>query len=329
MGIRLGIQQGANPEYCESVRRLSEIMWLRMRSPWFWNQPLWYLSGYGAETDRHLKIVQGFTEKVIASRKTERKRVRSDSVSSGSSRSSEQEIWEQENLGTKARRQAFLDLLLEMQEENKLSDSDIREEVDTFMFEGHDTVSSAMGFTVYMVAHHPEVQEKIFEELKGILEPDETRVTHEDISRMRYLEQCIRETLRMFPTVPIIGRVIQDEIDINGFRIPKGITAMIAPFAVHRDKHYYENPDVFDPDNFAPEKVSKRNPFAYIPFSAGPRNCIGQKFAMMEMKVVLSRFFLRFKAIPSVHELENRGLPELVLRPKKGCPIRIVRRKES
>ncbi|KAE9551485.1 hypothetical protein FO519_005305 [Halicephalobus sp. NKZ332] len=297
MGINLGCQQGANPEYCSSVRRVSEIMWLRMRSPWFWPQPLWYLSGYGFEADKHLKKVKNFT-------------MRSE-------------------LGTRGKRQAFLDLLLDMQEENKLTDSDIREEVDTFMFEGHDTVSSSMGYTIYMVAHDPEIQEKVHEEVKGILDSSDQEITLEDLNRMRYLEQCIREALRMFPVVPIVGRVIQEETNINGYIIPKGTTAMVAPFAVHRDKRYYKNPDKYNPENFASERISQRNPFAYIPFSAGPRNCIGQKFATMEQKVILSRFFLRYKVTPFVHELENRGLPELILKPKNGIPIRIERRLEE
>ena len=295
MGINLGCQQGANPQYCSSVRRMSEIMWLRMRSPWFWPKPFWYLSGYGFEADKLLSIVRGFTMKVIKDRKLERERIRNDDTASECSKRSSQDAWESENLGTKGKRQAFLDLLLDMQEENKLTDSDIREEVDTFMFEGHDTVSSSMGYTVYMVAHNPDVQEKVYEEVKGILDSSDQEISLEDLNRMKYLEQCIKEALRMFPVVPIIGREIQEETNINGYILPKGVTAMISPFAVHRDKRYYKNPDKFDPDNFASDQTTKRNPFSYIPFSAGPRNCIGQ-FSLFKNQLLFISNAIKFQA---------------------------------
>uniref|UniRef100_A0A7E4VT74 Cytochrome P450 n=1 Tax=Panagrellus redivivus TaxID=6233 RepID=A0A7E4VT74_PANRE len=330
MGINLGAQRGANVSYCESVKLMSEMVFRRMRSPWLWPEALWYLIGQGHEFDKHLKIVKTMTKGVIAERKFERYRIRTDDSSSASSRSTEQELWDEANLGTKARskRQAFLDLLLDMQEDSQLTDEDICEEVDTFMFEGHDTVSSSMGFCVYLVAHRPDIQERLFDELRGILEDSDDDVTVEDIGRMRYLEQCIRETLRMFPVVPIIGRVLSEDTQVGDYLLPKGITTLIAPFAVHRDKRFYEDPDTFDPEHFAPERMNHRNPFAYLPFSAGPRNCIGQKFATMEQKVILARFFRRYKVTACLHELENRGLPELILRPSRGFPIRVEKRTE-
>ena len=242
MGITLGAQKGANPEYAHAVRRMSEMIWSRIRSPWLWPKSLWYLSGYGNEFDESLKISRGLIQRVIEERKSERERIRQDDTSSESSKESLQEIWEEENLGIRAkhRRQAFLDLMLDMQEENKLTDVMIREEVDTFMFEGHDTVSSSMGFTVYLIAQKPEIQEKIYEEIKGIMETSEDVITPEDIGRMKYLDQCIKETMRMFPTVPLIARVIGEDTLVGDYILPKGVTAMVAPFAVHRDRRFYE-----------------------------------------------------------------------------------------
>lgn len=109
---------------------------------------------------------------------------------------------------------------------------------------GHDTVSSSMGFTVYMIAHHPHIQNKIFEELKGIMEDSEVELTHEDIGRMKYLEQCIKEALRMFPTVPIIGRYMDEDTVVGDFTVPKGVTVMVAPFAVQRVNLYENNEKV-------------------------------------------------------------------------------------
>uniref|UniRef100_A0AC34FJG5 Cytochrome P450 n=1 Tax=Panagrolaimus sp. ES5 TaxID=591445 RepID=A0AC34FJG5_9BILA len=317
MGINLGAQKGFSQEYCEAVRRMSEMIFMRIRAPWLWPKSLWYLSGYGSEFDENLKIAQSVTKRVIIERKQERERIRNDDSSSESSKESIKEIWEEENLGIKAKhkRSAFLDLLLDMQEENKLTDTMILNEVDTFMFEGHDTVSSSMGYTVYMISQKPEIQEKIYEELKGIMETSDAEITHEDVGRMKYLEQCIKETMRMFPTVPLIARVIEEDTVVGDFILPKGVTALVAPFAVHRDRRFFDNPDNFDPEHFSSENY----PFNFI---------LGQKFATMEQKLILGRFFRRYKVTAALHELENRGLPELILKPAKGFPVRIERRPE-
>ncbi|TKR87449.1 hypothetical protein L596_011846 [Steinernema carpocapsae] len=140
---------------------------------------------------------------------------------------------------------------------------------------------------------------------------------------MHYLEQCMKETIRIYPTVPIIGRQITEETQIGDYTIPKGLTVMVAPFAAQRDVRYFPNPDIFDPDNFTLDKVGKRSPYSFLPFSAGPRNCIGQKFAMTEQKIILAKLFRKFRVISTLSELENRGLPELVLKPSKGFPVRI------
>uniref|UniRef100_A0A183CRL5 Cytochrome n=1 Tax=Globodera pallida TaxID=36090 RepID=A0A183CRL5_GLOPA len=132
----------------------------------------------------------------------------------------------------------------------------------------------------------------------------------------------------ILPSVPLIGRVITEATEICGFTIPAGCTAMVAPFSIHRDKRYYHAPDDYDPEHFSEENVLRRNkePFAYLPFSAGPRNCIGQKFAGTEQKISLAKIFRRFRIISVQHELESRGLPELVLKPSDGFWIRIERR---
>uniref|UniRef100_A0A915DHF8 Cytochrome P450 n=1 Tax=Ditylenchus dipsaci TaxID=166011 RepID=A0A915DHF8_9BILA len=112
----------------------------------------------------------------------------------------------------------------------------------------------------------------------------------------------------MFPAVPIIGRKIVEDTDIcEGSKV-------------------LSQPDKFDPDHFSPELVRTRNPFANIPFSAGPRNCIGQKFAVTEQRIVLAKIFRRYKIITVMHELENRGLPELILKPSHGFVVRVERR---
>ncbi|KAI6185357.1 hypothetical protein M3Y98_00014000 [Aphelenchoides besseyi] len=327
MGINMNSQLNENRSYVESVTIVSALIWLRIRSPWLWPKLFWFLSGYGVQFEKERRVVTSFTKQVIADRKLLHKQEREQDILNG-------------NETKERQRPAFLDLLLDMQITNGLSDEDIREEVETFMFEGHDTVSNTMAFFLIMVGHRLEIQDKIYEELCDIFADDMERdATTEDLSKMIYLNQCLNETMRfvlrhykkniryrMFPVVPIIGRNIEEETTINGYVIPKGVTAMVAPFATQRDRRFYHDPDTFDPTHFDPDNIRKRDPFAFIPFSAGPRNCIGQRFALNELKIVLSKLLRKYRIYGTLHEIENRGLTELILRPSAGTPVRIERR---
>ncbi|CAD5219864.1 unnamed protein product [Bursaphelenchus okinawaensis] len=305
MGVQMGSQTGKNTEYVKSVKVICELLWLRIRSPWLWPSLLWNLSGHGPKCQKALTTVKGFTEKVIQERR--------------------RELLMNNNNET-GERPAFLDILLKMQTAKCLTDEDIREEVDTFMFEGHDTVSNTLSFLLFMISDQKTVhfQDKIYQELKEIFADDPKRhITTADLGKMKYLEQSLKEGMRMAPVVPIVGRIALEDIRIGEYVVPKGAAVMVTPFLVHRNRDLWKDPNEFDPSHFDPEECRKRHPFGYIPFSAGARNCIGQKFAMNQLKVVLAHLFRRFKFYGAVHEVENRGLPELVMKPNDGCMVRV------
>ncbi|KAJ8920819.1 hypothetical protein NQ315_015609, partial [Exocentrus adspersus] len=116
---------------------------------------------------------------------------------------------------------------------------------------------------------------------------------------LKFMERCIKETLRIYPSVPFIARVLEEDvIASNGCVIPKGAPAHIHIYDIHRNPKIWSNPEKFDPDRFLPENCRNRHPFAYVPFSAGPRNCIGQKFALLELKVALCGILRNFKLEP-------------------------------
>ncbi|KAI5929258.1 Cytochrome P450 4F3 [Manis javanica] len=144
----------------------------------------------------------------------------------------------------------------------------------------------------------------------------------DDLSQLPFLTMCIKESLRLHPPVTDIGRCCTQDIVLpDGRVIPKGVTCFINIFATHHNPSLWPDPEVYDPFRFEPENIKKRSPLAYIPFSAGPRNCIGQTFAMAEMKVVLALTLLRFRVLPD--DQEPCRQPQIVLRAQGGLWLRV------
>ncbi|KFM71387.1 Cytochrome P450 4c3, partial [Stegodyphus mimosarum] len=180
-----------------------------------------------------------------------------------------------------------------------------------------------------MIGLHPWVQDKIHQELDSIFCESNRDVTMDDIKDMKYLECVVKETLRLYPSVPGMAREITEDVEFQGRIIPKGATCVVFTYCLHRDPEVFPNPEKFDPDRFLPENSSGRHPFAYVPFSAGPRNCIGQCFAMMEAKTMLS-FILRKYHVRSLDPRDKVLVAdEIILRPKNGLRIEIKPRGES
>ncbi|XP_021105991.1 leukotriene-B4 omega-hydroxylase 3 isoform X3 [Heterocephalus glaber] len=214
---------------------------------------------------------------------------------------------------------------LQDEDGKELSDEDIRAEADTFMFEGHDTTASGLSWALYNLARHPEYQERCRQEVRELLrgrEPEE--IEWEDLAQLPFLTMCIKESLRLHPPVTGISRCCtQDVVLPNGRVIPKGVTCLISIFGLHHNPAVWPDPEVYDPFRFDPENSKDRSPLAFIPFSAGPRNCIGQTFAMAEMKVALALTLLCFRVLPDNKDTEPRRKPELILRAEGGLWLRV------
>lgn len=203
-----------------------------------------------------LKILHGFTDSVIQRRRDEIL----NSSESGS---------EQDNVGLKTKK-ALLDVLLQATIDNQpLTNMDIREEVDTFMFEGHDTTTSGIAFALFNIAKYPEVQQKVLEEIESELGDDET-LTLQNLNKLHYLELVIKESLRLYPSVPYFARKFVEETTIHGWTFPKNVNIGLSPYIMGRDPKSFPDPLSFKPERFDVETTAEKiNPFAYVPFSAG------------------------------------------------------------
>lgn len=226
------------------------------------------------------------------------------------------------------RRKAFLDSLLDEHFTNaQFTEQDIREEVDTFMFEGHDTTAMAISWTLHLIGLHKEVLANCHKELDQIFRTDRDRaINMSDLRQMKYLEACIKESLRLYPSVPFIGRHLNENIKVNGYTVPKGVTCLVVLYQVHRDPQYFPQPEVYRPERFMDSVQSGRHPFAFVPFSAGARNCVGQKFALLEEKTFLATVLRRYSLESLNHSDEIKVAPEMVIRPKTPIAIRFTQR---
>ncbi|XP_015590054.1 cytochrome P450 4c3 [Cephus cinctus] len=313
MGRQVFAQYDSDSDYVRAVYEIGSIIQTRQATLWYHPDCLFRLTSLYKKHQECIRILHGFSNKVIAERRREIKRTRNETVSEDEGR----------------KRLAFLDLLIEAsQNGTSLSDEDIREEVDTFMFEGHDTTSSAVSWTLYLLGCHPNIQNEVVAELADIFGENDNgrRATLRDLQSMKCLERCIKETLRLYPSVPLLARRISEDVRIGKFLIPEGTTAMVILPMLHRDPAVFPNPDKFDPNRFLPENCTGRHPYAYIPFSAGPRNCIGQKFALLEEKVIISGVLRKFKIEAAERREEISLTGELVIRAKNGLHVRVTRR---
>ncbi|KDR12227.1 cytochrome P450 4C1-like isoform X2 [Zootermopsis nevadensis] len=313
MGTPVYAQEDLDSPYVSAIYDLSEVTIFRMIRPWLHPDFLFRLSSAGKKYNERLTLLHSFTNKVIKEKKS--------LYATKSQRTEDKGVSEDDEIGRKER-VAFLDMLLDVSEGGrKLTDEEIREEVDTFMFEGHDTTSAGMCWALYMLGLHPDVQEKAYQEQKSIFQGSDRSPTMKDLNEMKYLERVIKETLRLYPSVPGIGRVLNEDVKMGEFIVPAGSTVHLHIYFLHRNPDQFPDPEKFDPDNFLPERTSKRHSYAYIPFSAGPRNCIGQKFALLEEKTVLS-YILRHYKLRSLDKREDVALlSELVLRPENGVRL--------
>ncbi|XP_077297535.1 cytochrome P450 4V2-like [Arctopsyche grandis] len=180
-----------------------------------------------------------------------------------------------------------LDRLLEIKEENGeniFSREEIKEELITLFTASEDTTMTVTSFVLLMLGMHEDVQRKVWQEQVQVLGSNGSRnvqIETHHLKDMKYLQMVIEETLRLFPVAPLIIRKVIKDVDIGPVTLKKDVNLMINIYSMHRDESIWSEPNKFNPLRFTPEEKSKRNPYSYIPFSAGFRGCIGKPFAFV------------------------------------------------
>jgi len=204
-----------------------------------------------------------------------------------------------------------------------MTDDQLQVEVMTFLLAGQETTSLALTWTWYLLSQHPGAREKLERELDSVL--GGRPPVYSDIANLPYLRMVVDESLRLYPPAWGFSRQAMADDELGGFRLPRGWLAFIIPYELHRHPKFWDRPEAFDPERFSPERSVDRPKFAYLPFGAGPRRCIGDQFALIETHLTLATFAQRYRLeLAKGHSVDP--WPLITLRPRLGMPMLVERR---
>lgn len=220
----------------------------------------------------------------------------------------------------------LLSILLHARDEDDgqgMTDQQVRDEAMTLFLAGHETTALALGWTWYLLATHPEAEERLCAELREVL--GSRTPTVDDLPRLRYTEAVVTESMRILPPVYAIGREALDDCEIGGFRVPRKTTILMSQWVVQRDPRWFAEPEKFQPERWLDDLSHRLPKYAYFPFGGGPRLCVGNIFAMMESVLVLATIAQRFRftVVPG-HPVVPWAT--FTLRPLHGIPAVITPR---
>ncbi len=193
----------------------------------------------------------------------------------------------------------------------------------TFLGAGHETTAVTLSWTWYLLSAHPEAEARPHDELERVL--GGRPATFGDLAALGYTRRVIDEALRLSPPAWAMGREALAEDEIAGQRVPRGAAVFVSPWVMHRHPDHWEDPERFDPDRFLPERSRGRPRYAYFPFGGGPRHCIGDQFALLELPLVLARVAQRYRR-RLVPGQDVTPYPLFTLRPRQGIRMTLEAR---
>ena len=219
----------------------------------------------------------------------------------------------------------LLSLLLHQRDTDgyQLSEAEIRDNLITFTFAGHETTSLVLTYTFLTLTQHADVRTRLEEELEEVL--GGRAPSFEDVTRLEYTDRVLREVMRLYPPAYIIFRKPTSDVTIGGYEIPEGSVLSLPQYQIHRDARFYDEPEAFRPDRWREEIDDTRPEYAYFPFGGGARHCIGMRFAMLELTVVLATLWQRFD-VELCSDPEPELEPGATLQPAEDVRVRLRER---
>ncbi len=219
----------------------------------------------------------------------------------------------------------LLSMLLQAHDEDgsQMTDKQLRDEVITLFLAGQETTALTLVWAWYLLALHPEAEETLWQELDEVLQGRAPEAA--DVPQLKFTEMIAKESMRLYPPAYVVGREAVNECEIGGYLVPPRTQVFMPTWVVHRDPRFFEEPDKFKPERWTPEFISNLPKYAYFPFGGGPRVCIGNTFAMMEIVLLLATIAQKFRLnLVSKHPVELQ--PAMSLRPRNGIRMKIKQR---
>ncbi|KAK3914265.1 Cytochrome P450 4C1 [Frankliniella fusca] len=231
-------------------------------------------------------------------------------------------------------RKSLLDVFLEKnaQGEELFSRDAILDEIVLYLSAASETTVSALNFSFKMLSIRPDIQKNVYEEVSSLLGRGATKrsIVAQDLPKLQYTEKFLKEVMRMFATVPLIARQINEDTELGGRVVPKGTTLFVNILGLHRDPVTWPDPLKFDPERFSPEQSQGRHPYAFIPFSGGVRSCIGYKYGWAVMKTVLATTVRDFIVEPGDDGLTDhtkfKFIWDIALKLEGGVKVKLIPR---
>ncbi|KAM0724788.1 Cytochrome P450 4C1 [Formica fusca] len=246
-------------QYRDAIHDIIELILYRAFRPWFYNDLLFSLSPQGRKQKKILKILHGFTEKVITERKLYHKRTNGRYLKNFEN---ETEIDDVKISGIKKKTLALLDLLIASSGDDLLTNLEIKEEIDTFMFGGHHTTAISITFALLLLAENKDIQERVRVEVDTMMRENGGKLNMTSLKNLSYLDRCVKEILRLYPVASFVLRNVEEDVKLGSYVVPAGTILYLDIFEAHRDPNFWTNPDVFDPDRFLPEKMRNRHQYS-------------------------------------------------------------------
>ncbi|ODM96113.1 Cytochrome P450 4c3 [Orchesella cincta] len=308
----------------DSFNSLKNIALTRVRLAWLlmWD-PIWKLHPLSREHDKNLKDVDAVIKTLIARQREFRDENVEKSRKLDSKQLDDDDLRNEDDIP--------FDNMLELMYKSGLNETQIMSEVKTLIWAGYETTSAAMHYLLFMLALNKNHQEACRNEIDKIFdEPNVSpngELTMEGLSEMKHLEHCFLETLRMFPVVVSLTRFLESPLKIDdSLTIPAGVNALLPLGSYHKMPEYFPSPEKFEPDRFLAENSAKRQALTFMPFSAGPRSCIGLKFAIMEAKTVVAHILREFEVHTSDKLEDIAIIPAMVSCPERDYYFYLKRR---
>ncbi|XP_055297855.1 cytochrome P450 4C1-like [Sitodiplosis mosellana] len=312
MGLDIDLKSNKGKEFIQSLSEILRIVMKRLTMPWIHLDFFYRWTSLYKEQQKHLANIRYLTNLVFDEKIT--------AYMSRSDNTTQEEYIEKIS---KRAELPFIPLFIE----GKLSEEVVKQQIEIMLNVGHETTGSTTAYVILMLAMHLNIQDQVLDELRSIFDTQDEETTYEHIQKMHLLDRVIKETMRLFPVGPFLERISTADVPISNCVLPKSTVILICFYTLHRRQDIWGvDANKFNPDNFLPEKVQSRHAFSFLPFSGGPRNCIGYQYAMFSMKVMLATLLRNYQFSTDLKWTDLELKLEITLKLENKCMVEVAPR---